>query len=176
MSDRSPGRLPVGDRAAVISDCGRYRYTLERRLGDGPAVLFLMLNPSTADADVDDNTIRRCIGFARRWGYGTLLVGNLYAYRATQPEELDTVDDPIGPENDRHLWELVERADLIVAAWGSKPARGRFKHRERAVLHGPLFERDVQALRITKDGHPGHPLYVPAVAELVPYGREDARV
>src|SRR5262249_14212908 len=89
-------------RAAVISDCGRYRYSLTRRWGDAaePRALFVMLNPSTADAEQDDPTIRRCIGFAKAWGMGSLEVVNLYALRATDPAALLSAPDPIGPKND----------------------------------------------------------------------------
>jgi hypothetical protein len=81
-------RVAEIERTATISDCGRYRYTLGRTWSDEPPVLFVMLNPSTADADVDDNTISKCIGFAKRWGHGGITVVNLYAWRATNPKEL----------------------------------------------------------------------------------------
>ncbi len=109
---------------AVISDCGKYRYTLEREWMTGQGTcLFVMLNPSTADASEDDPTIRRCIGFAQRWGYQRLTVGNLFAYRATDPLGLREVplDVAIGPENDDHLCDLSHGASLIVAAWGAHP-------------------------------------------------------
>lgn len=153
--------------AAALSDCGTFRYALERRWGDGLTVLFMMLNPSTADAEQDDPTIRRCIGFAKRLGYERLLVWNLYAYRATDPRDLDAVDDPIGPENFDYHCRLVAQANLIIAAWGAKPARGKFTNREKIMRWGPLYELPVYALGLTKDGHPRHPLYVRADAELV---------
>lgn len=157
-------------QSAVMSDCGAYRYALERRWGDGRTVLFMMLNPSTADAAQDDPTIRRCIGFAKRWGYEQLLVWNLYAYRATDPRELDTVADPIGRENEDRLWAILQAEPapaLIVAAWGAKPGRGKFTERELVMRRGPLYEKPVFALGFTKDGHPRHPLYVRGDAELV---------
>ncbi len=161
--------LPVGDRGAALSACGHYRYTLWRTWDESlPTVLFVMLNPSTADADVDDPTIRKCIGFAQRWGYGTLLVGNLYALRATDPRELDTADAPVGRDNTDALCRLAERADRIVAAWGAKPNRGRYAQREARALD-TFYDRDVYALRLTKDGHPWHPLYVPYSVEPVVY-------
>ena len=91
------------NKDAVLSECKKYRYML-RRVWDRtkPACLFIGLNPSTADATVDDPTIRRCVGFADSWGYGELVVGNLYAFRATKPKDMFNQDDPVGPFND--LW------------------------------------------------------------------------
>lgn len=156
----APPRSTVAS-GADLSPCGRYRYSLWRTWDESkPAVLFCMLNPSTADADVDDPTIRRCIGFAKRWGYGTLLVWNLYALRATDPRELDTAEHPIGPDDEDHLWRLMGRAESIVVAWGAKPNRGRYVNRERTMFRGPFHDREVYALGVTKDGHPRHPLYV----------------
>ncbi len=151
-------------KAATLSDDGVYRYTLGRSWGDGPFVLFLMLNPSTADALQDDPTIRRCIGFARSWGYGGLVVWNLYAYRATDPTALDDEADPIGRENEDHLWAILQGGNLglIVAAWGANPNRGTYVNREKAMFWGPLRDRDVYVLGLTKDGHPRHPLYIRA--------------
>ena len=109
-------------RSAAISSCGTYRWWLRRRFtrgGSEKAVCFLMLNPSTADAERDDPTIRRCMGFARAWGYSVLEVRNLFAWRATHPRELLTATDPTGgPRGDREL-RAVAKADLVVAAWGA---------------------------------------------------------
>ena len=150
-------------RDAVFSPGGLYRYELKRqwdeRLG---TVLFVMLNPSTADATVDDATVERCIGYAMRWGYGTLLVGNLFALRSTDPKKLRRVSDPVGPGNDAALKGLVERADLVVAAWG---AHGALRDRDRHVLD--LLEVQWHVLAETKAGQPRHPLYLKA--DLVPY-------
>ncbi len=171
--------LDIGDRGADISPCGRYRYSLWRRWAhEKPAVLFVMLNPSTADADVDDPTIRKCIGFAKRWGYGSLFVWNLYALRATDPGELDKASDPIGHDNEDVLWRILqtERPERIVAAWGSKPNRGQYVNRELCIAAwGPLSPTTLDelslphtvALRLTKHGHPWHPLYMPYGVEPV---------
>src|SRR5581483_9586135 len=96
-----------------------YRYSLARFFGDGGVVNFIMLNPSTADAETDDPTIRRCLGFAKAWGYGTLVVTNLFAYRATDPAELAKAGDPVGPDNDTRLWSEAQLSDLVVCAWGN---------------------------------------------------------
>ena len=146
--------------SAVFSSCGRYRYSLTRKffMGKG-TVLFVMLNPSTADAETDDPTIRRCIGFARRWGFQELEVGNLFAWRATDPKELRQAEDPIGPENDRHLMHMSGAADAVIAAWG---AHGAYQNRGRQVEG--MLEGTVEHLGLTKQGHPKHPLYLRADA------------
>lgn len=100
-------------KSAIISECGKYRYSLSRIWDENKAnVLFIMLNPSTADGDVDDPTIRRCIGFAKSWGYGGIYVGNLFAYRATDPKELLKVENPIGFENIHHLMDMYNELPL----------------------------------------------------------------
>ena len=108
-------------KSALISQCGKYRYHLQRVWDkELPRVCYIMLNPSTADAEKDDATIRRCIGFAKSWGYGGIDVVNLYAYRATQPSELWKVVDPVGPDNDIWLRRMCAKLEvsLVVAAWG----------------------------------------------------------
>jgi hypothetical protein len=111
-----------GDRGATLSDCGRYRYRLWRRWADGPTVLFVMLNPSTADADVDDPTIRRCIGFARSWGAGALEVVNLYAWRATQPAELKAAVGPVGEYPwQPHVRHHINRNDVEIEEAAAAP-------------------------------------------------------
>jgi hypothetical protein len=149
--------------AARISADGLYRYALLRRWkDDGGFVTFVMLNPSTADATVDDPTIRRCVGFAKAWGYGAVHVLNLFAYRATDPKELTRVADPIGPENDTYLARHGVDSGLMVAAWGShKMARPRAYDLTRR-LHARWH-----CLGTTKDGSPRHPLYVAAATQPV---------
>lgn len=163
---------PTG--SAVISECGTYRYRLERSWDTGkPCGVFVMLNPSVANADLDDPTIRRCVGFARAWGWGRLVVVNLFAYRATDPKELKAAVDPVGPENDRHIREAV--ADRpVVCAWGGG---GGFVGRDRAVLR-LLREAGVEpmCLRLSGGGHPWHPLYARSDWQLQPFGRGAAHV
>jgi hypothetical protein len=151
---------------AVFSEDGRYRYRLWRELPlsllAGPnadrAMLFVMLNPSTADERVDDPTIRRCMGFALSMGYGRLEVVNLFGWRATDPYELLTVVDPVGPDNDTAIAAAADAAGLIVAAWGVAQRWQARVDRVLALLRemGPLH-----VLELTKDGYPRHPLYVP---------------
>lgn len=143
-------------RHAAIDKSGLYRYNLVR-LWDWtkPAICFCMLNPSTADSDSDDPTIRRCLGFARAWGYGRLEVVNLFAYRATRPIQLLEVPDPIGPENDYFIVQAVHHASRVIVAWG---ALGHYKQRNKTVI--PLLG-EVYCLGTTGSGQPSHPLYQP---------------
>jgi hypothetical protein len=143
--------------SAVISDCRQYRYELRRSWDvSKPPVLFIGLNPSTANASVDDNTSRVCINYAKRWGFGSLLLGNLFAYRSTDPRLLRNVNDPVGPGNDEWLSRLSAEADLVICAWGNA---GGFRQRDRAVLE---FIDNPHCLTKLKSGRPGHPLYKPA--------------
>lgn len=153
-------------RAATLSSDRTYRYRLRRTWdADKPPVAFIMLNPSTADETEDDPTVRRCIGYARDWGYGTLLVGNLFALRATDPDKLYEHPAPIGPENDRHLVEIANEAEVVVAAWG---AHGGLADRgpdvANNISHAALT--DIYALGTTAEGHPVHPLYQPKDVDL----------
>ena len=116
-----------------------------------------MLNPSTADAIMDDPTIRRCIGYAEDWGYGRLVVGNLFALRSTDPRQLDDHSTPVGSDNDEHLLAICDEAEKIIVAWGT---HGSLRDRDRKVAQ--LLNVDLYALDTTQDGHPAHPLYQPA--------------
>lgn len=149
---------------AVISACGRFRYLLRRRWWSegGPTLVWIMLNPSTADASRDDPTIRKCIGFSKAWGYGGLVVANLFALRSTDPRQLYKVADPIGPENDAALAALRDGFD-VVGAWGVNGA-----HLNRGAAVAAMFPR-MQCLGVTKNGQPGHPLYLPWATERVAY-------
>ena len=147
-------------KSAVIDPTGMYRYSLSRKWSDGDMVAWVMLNPSTADASVDDPTIRRCISFSKSWGYGGLTVVNLYAYRATNPDALKTAIDPIGPEHGVHFMRALHASSLIVAAWGAC----RYAKTDH-VSHW-LAQRDIQCLGVTNDGSPRHPLYVKADVHL----------
>lgn len=150
-------------KSADISSCGAYRYRLERRWSDGSLLPFVMLNPSTADADLDDRTIRRCIGFARRERAAGIAVVNLYAFRATNPRDLFSAAFPYGPDNFEAHRRILGEAKLlgafIVCAWGmnAKPDDQR-AFRQHAASYGV----ELRCLGKTKDGHPRHPLYVKA--------------
>jgi hypothetical protein len=156
-------------RHATISTCARYRYTLSRSWDQSlPTVTFIGLNPSTADAMIDDPTIRRCVGFAKTCGCGQLTMVNLFAWRSTAPRNLAWVSDPVGPENDTHLLEAAANATTIVAAWGSHGGR---LDRDKTVL--ALLARApirVQCLGLTQHGLPRHPLYIKAGTRLIEFG------
>lgn len=144
-------------RGAEFSPCRRYRYALFRGWQPNNGyVMFVGLNPSTADETIDDPTTRRCIAFAKAWGYGALLLANLFAYRATDPEEMLSVDDPVGPDCDHFLIQSASEASLVVAAWGT---HGGFRNRDHHVKR--LLGDKLHFLRLTKGGQPSHPLYLP---------------
>ncbi len=148
---------------AIVSPCTQYRYRL-RRIGlhkGQHRVVFVMLNPSTADATVDDPTIRRCIGFARTLECESLEVVNLFAWRATKPAELAHARDPVGEDNDWHIRDAAGSADIVVCAWGASSIVHR---RLRTVLK--LLPRPLHCLAVSKYGAPKHPLYIPAATPL----------
>lgn len=148
------------NRFADISLCQNYRYSLSRIWDESKSlVLFIGLNPSTADEQDDDPTLRRCIGFAKNWGYGGVCMANLFAYRATQPKDLKLASDPIGPDNDEWLVKLTKQADIVIAAWGND---GAFLNRSSAVQ---AMIPNIHCLKINKSGEPAHPLYQPAAAK-----------
>lgn len=152
---------------AVISSCGAYRYRLDREwLGDGRAV-WVMLNPSTADATLDDPTIRRCIGFSKAWGLGALTVVNVFALRATDPKTLVGHVDPVGPANDLYIEAALDGADIVIAAWGQSWPR---QHRERVAKVGAMLNGRAHHLGLTKSGQPTHPLYRPSGCAVLPWG------
>ncbi len=151
-------------RSAQISLCGKYRYRLDRRWSEGPTACFVMLNPSTADADVDDPTIRRCIGFAKREGCGALAVINLFPYRATKPKDLWAVPDFVrsaGFADVDIVNDALKSADLIIAAWGAVELT------KVVAATNHLRTLGAKCLGKTKDGHPRHPLYVRGDAPLI---------
>jgi len=151
---------------AVEGEGGRYRYVLTRQWGEdlGAKVLWIMLNPSKADAIKPDPTMTRCVGFAKSWGYDGITLTNLYAYRATDPVDLVRNGRPVGPKNDRHLREQIELHDLIVCAWGTKAGKSRASEVVKMILDAG---KKPQAIAITKGGFPQHPLM--ARATLRPF-------
>ena len=163
-------------RYAIISDCGRYRYLLSRiwnrtRL----QALFIMLNPSTADAEIDDATIRSCIRLCKALGYGGFEVVNLFAWRATDPKELlATPDDPVGLSNDRIAKMAINRCDVVICAWGSNKIMGSLRPKQMRDLVLSQRSQVTFCLGTTKAGHPKHPLYVKTETPLQLYCGNDA--
>lgn len=157
--------------SAWISDCGRYRYSLERWIPAvrGGLVLFIGVNPSTADANIDDATVRKWCGFAGRWGFGHVSVGNLFAWRATDVRELGLAEDPNGPENDDALRTMIGHASLVVPCWGSRDKLPPRLHKRidevRALL--AQSEKPIKTLGFTVSGDPKHPLMLSYTTPLV---------
>jgi hypothetical protein len=152
-------------RSAALSEDGVYRYDLSRTWEIGkPCVVWIMLNPSTADHLVEDATIRKCMAFAKAWGYGGIVVRNLFAYRATDPKVLAKLDreTAIGPDNNRYLAGLsyFRPQNITVCAWG---AHGDLHTRAGEVLKILAQRGPVYHLGMTKGGHPRHPLYLPGI-------------
>lgn len=154
------------EKTATISECGKYRYRLGRRWGDGRPLVFVMLNPSTADASDDDPTIRRCIGFARSHGYNAIDVVNLYAWRATDPRDLKAAGYPVGPDNDKHIIEAVMAGGQVCCAWGSRAA-GLSRPDEVLRMVRRLCSTP-QALAFDSRGIPRHPLMLASDCTLQP--------
>lgn len=164
---RFNGELPLDEgfstKGAILSQDMKYRYTLYRRWDDKLSmVMFLMLNPSTADESEDDPTIRRCISFAKSWGYGGLYVGNLFALRATDPKELRSKDVGNPEDNLLFIKDMATKSDKIICAWGNTPIKcnWEFPDELKSKLH---------CLAITKLGHPKHPLYLKKDLTPIPF-------
>lgn len=156
-------------RDAHISDCGVYRYWLMREWNaELPKLYVNMLNPSTADGLVDDNTIRKLIGFAKAYGYGGLVVVNLFALRSTDPDALLAHPAPAGPDNDAILHRVANTQKLIVLAWGAHPAAAV---RAKYVIDTYYKPSGIamQCFGTNKDGSPKHPLYLPSETRLTTY-------
>lgn len=162
-------------RDAYITPCGKYRYILSRDWSDGQplkTVVFVGLNPSTADAEVDDPTIRRCVGFARTWGYNRLWMVNLFAFRATDPADMKRAEDPVGEFNGSIVGAASNVADLTIAAWGT---HGSFRNQDLRYLGGL---KNPHHLGLSKGGHPKHPLYLRADTKPEPFVKivEDLKI
>jgi hypothetical protein len=163
-------------KSATLSPCRQYRYELwrdwsddalelEEREGNNSAkfCMFIGLNPSTADETKDDPTIRKCIGFAKLWGYGALCMTNVFALRETDPKAMMKVESPVGENNQHHLLKNASHAGLVIAAWGKDG-----KHRNQDLTTAQWLSGigvDLYCLRRNGDGSPGHPLYIPYTAK-----------
>lgn len=161
------------ERGVLFSDCGKYRYKLWRRWSDKPPLVFIMLNPSTADLLKNDPTIERCERRTRMLGFGAIYVGNAFAFRATQPDDMKAHDDPIGNLNDASLRALMNMAKWsggkVIVGWGKD---GGFRGRSKEVVDIAL-DCGVQlyCLAYCKNGQPQHPLYIPYEEKMKPWPR-----
>jgi len=162
-------------RRTILSEDRKYRYTLWREGWDslnencrdrGKFVVFIGLNPSTADETKPDNTMTRCVGFAKSWGFEALCMVNLFAYRTKSPREMKRQIDPVGPENDKYIVQMCREASLVIAAWGT---HGSFLGRDKEVMK--LID-NLHCLGTTQDGYPKHPLYLRADVVPCVYERE----
>ncbi len=146
--------MQIIKKSAVFSPCRKYRYSLTRawKLSQKPA-LFIGLNPSTADENNDDPTIRRCMHYAYEWGFGGLIMLNLFAFRATLPSDLRKSKFPVGQENNQFIVDSQNEAGIVLVAWGNN---GNLLNRDQAVLQ---LISNPMCLNINNSGQPAHPLY-----------------
>lgn len=166
---------PAEERGAILSDDGVYRYRLWRRWNPTrPSTAFVMLNPSTADAQVDDPTLRRCVAFARAWGDGGVELVNLHAFRTPNPRELAEAAargvDVVGPDNDAHVRAVFAVVHRVVFAWGATRLAPGVARRVRDALPPGL---EVCCLGVTAHGHPRHPLYLAAETPRLALSRSE---
>ncbi len=147
--------------SAVFSECQQYRYQLREIWDESkPLVMWLLMNPSVACIDYADPTLIRTGKFARSWGYGGQLVANVHAYRATDRNRLLEVTDPIGPKNDEMILQMASEAKIIVLAFGQPPKK--LKLRGQELINLLKHHSGLSYLRLSKDGTPSHPLYLPS--------------
>lgn len=144
---------------ATFSECGKYRYWLNRLWDKSkPKILFILLNPSTADSIEDDQTIRKCKSFSKEWGFGSMEIVNLFAFKSTDKSMLKKMNNVVGQENDKWILSRAEKVDLIVAAWGNF---GKFLNRSSKVKEMLIKNGyKVKAIKLSKKGEPCHPLYL----------------
>jgi hypothetical protein len=155
-------------KSAYISSDNQYRYKLFRSWDETkPTIMFVMLNPSTADSEYDDPTIRRVINFSKSWGYGSLHVVNLYAFRSTNPKELKNIEDPIGKDNIFHIQSLIGLVEKVIYAWGYNEKEPKWLY---DLVHTPY------CIDISKKGIPKHPLYLKKDLQPKLYERTDNSV
>lgn len=160
------------DQSATLCGAGMYRPILRRCWNwEKPSLAYIMLNPSIADGSQDDPTIRKCVGFADRLGYGSISVVNLFAYRATNPKELITAKEPKGPGNNYVIKNVCGAADMVIAAWG---VHGGYLNRDIEVMKLlSNIEKPIYCLGTTQNGSPKHPLYVPYEIKPIIYEWSD---
>jgi len=155
--------MQYNSQKAAFSRCRNYRYSLSRSWSDGSdSALFIGLNPSTADHRQDDPTIRRCVGFAKSWGFAAMEIVNLFAFRSPSPDDLYKQDDPIGPTNNRWISSAIKRNHMTLACWGNN---GAFLDRAGYILSR---YPGLKALKLNASMQPTHPLYMKADMMPIP--------
>jgi hypothetical protein len=162
----------AGERGAHVSDCGAYRYRLWREWDRSrPTLAFLMLNPSTADHLTDDPTITRCLSRAVAGKYGRLEVANLFPLRATDPAELLTHADPLGPVRtaDCAVMDAIDRASMVICAWGAHPGATARAAEVMRIIRLCGMRNKLYHLGLNKDGSPKHPLYIAVSTRIKPF-------
>ena len=156
-------------RKAFISEDKLYRYLLYRRWSRGRALLWVMLNPSRADAEADDATTRRCTDLSSGWGFGAAVIVNLFGYISTDPKELNSISDPVGPENNSVIFDQFKKNNDCMVAWGSRPEIHLFQSRVKEISkHLPTT---AMCLGLTKQNYPRHPLRVSSSTKPVRYAK-----
>ena len=149
---------------AEFSKCRKYRYTLWRTWDESkPKIMFLGLNPSTADETKNDPTVTRCINYSKLWGYGGMYMMNIFAYRTTYPVELKKQLDPIGPDNNNWIKKISKSVDKCVGAWGND---GEFLDRSIEIKG---IVKNLFCLKINGSGEPAHPLYLKSNLKPIKY-------
>lgn len=172
------GLLGKGDEpdpmnVCIFSENRLHRYVLKHIWDeDKPVCMFVGLNPSTADEISHDNTVRRCVNFAKDWGYGTLIMTNIFGYRATDPKDMKEFSMPIGVSNDYHLLDMAESVALVIAAWGTH-AEHMNRHKEVMNL---FVDHNLYCLGVTKAGYPKHPLYLKSDLRPVLYKAKGQKI
>jgi len=158
---------PIEDNGATFSDCRKWRYDLWRIWDPSlQRVAFIGLNPSTADETKNDPTVKRCINYAKKWGYGGMHMLNIFGYRATDPKDMKAFSEPIGPDNSSAICTIARECELVICCWGT---HGGYLGRGREVLYMLNNFMDVHCLAVTKDGYPNHPLYLKSELNPIPY-------
>lgn len=155
---------------------GNHRYCLWRKWGEGGTVVWILLNPSTADALEDDPTVRKCIAFTKLWGqqaglptYGSIIIVNLYSWRATKPKDLRGATTPYNDRTDKVIELCLRHADRVMCGWGANPALDKASRVSRVMGLIRAAGHTPEALRVTQAGHPEHPLYIPYAVQPQPY-------
>lgn len=175
-SSFTPSQLQILGSSALISDCGKYRWRLERHVQENGLIFaYFGVNGSTATAVEDDQTVKKWRGFSERNGARGFVVGNVFGYRATDVNELASVADPVGAENAAHIQQIISDADVLVPCWG---ARGKLPKRLRKHLDDLMAVilasgKPVKVFGLTTSGDPLHPQMLGYATPLVPY--EQAR-